>query len=268
MDRQLIITHPGSAHFDEVTAVSLILAAHPGAKFSIERREPAPSDLDDPWIWVIDTGGRHEPVKHNFDHHQSLDCPASFVLVADYLGLKETLSILPWWSFKDYVDRFGPVRASAQYNAGDVLVNNNPVEDWLVNRFASEAQTALPLLKSYGKKIIEYSQSLKRQVDIWKTGDRVVIAGRTALIAETQESFGLEEFRKLEENPPDIIISLDSRSQGWRLFRYEGAPVDFSRIAKHPEIDFAHKTGFLAKTKTRLPLDELMALVSQAVIKT
>jgi hypothetical protein len=268
MDRQLIITHPGSAHFDEVTAVSLILAANPGAEFRIERREPAPSELDDPGIWVIDTGGRLEPGKHNFDHHQSLDCPASFVLVADYLGLLETLCVLPWWSFKDSVDRFGPVRASAQYNAGDVLVNSNPMADWLVARFASEAQAALPLLKSYGAQIIEYAQSLKRQVDIWKNSNRVVIAGRPALIAETRESFGLEEFRKLEANPPDIIISLDRRSQGWRLFRYEGAPVDFSRIAKHPEIDFAHKTGFLAKTKTRLPLNELIALVSQAVIKT
>jgi len=45
----------------------------------------------------IDIGLRHEPEKHNFDHHQSLDCPASFVLVADFFGLLETMLVMPWW---------------------------------------------------------------------------------------------------------------------------------------------------------------------------
>ena len=48
MKAQLIITHPGSAHFDEVTAVSLILAVYVDTEFRIERREPAPAELDDP----------------------------------------------------------------------------------------------------------------------------------------------------------------------------------------------------------------------------
>jgi len=62
-------------------------------------------ELDDLDIWVIDIGLRHEPEKHNFDHHQSLECPASFVLIAGYLGLLETMSVMPWWQFKDSVDR-------------------------------------------------------------------------------------------------------------------------------------------------------------------
>jgi uncharacterized UPF0160 family protein len=82
MISQLIITHAGSAHFDEVTAISLILALFPDENFCIERREPSQDELEDPSIWVIDTGNRHEPEKRNFDHHQSLDCPAGFVLVA------------------------------------------------------------------------------------------------------------------------------------------------------------------------------------------
>jgi hypothetical protein len=265
MDRQLIITHPGSAHFDEVTAVSLILAVHADIEFRIERRQPAQTELDDPGVWVVDTGGRYEAGKLNFDHHQSLDCPAAFVIVADHLGLLETLCVLPWWRFKDSVDRFGPVRASRQYGAGDDLVNRNPVEDWLVARFAAEPQAVLSLLKSYGTQMIEYAQRLRRQIDFWRASRRVVIAGVPALIGETRESLGLEEFRKLEKSPPDIIISLDSLSQGWRLFRYEGVAVDFTRISNCPEIAFVHKTGFLAKTKDRLPVEELLTLVSLAV---
>ena len=45
MKAQLIITHPGSAHFDEVTAVSLILAMHADTVFRIERREPAQAEI-------------------------------------------------------------------------------------------------------------------------------------------------------------------------------------------------------------------------------
>jgi hypothetical protein len=266
MNTQLIITHPGSAHFDEVTAISLILAVNNNTEFNIERREPLQAELDDPSVWVVDTGKRHEPEKRNFDHHQSLDCPAAFVLVAEHLGLLATLSVMPWWHFKDSVDRIGPVRSSQKYQAGDDLVNRNPVENWLVDRFASEPQASLPLLKSFGTRIIDDARRLKKQIDFWKTSRRLVIAGVPAMIGETRESFGLEEFRRLDENPPDIVISLDRRENGWRLYRYDGTNVDFSLISNCPEIEFAHKSGFLAKTKERLSIDALIALVSKAVI--
>jgi hypothetical protein len=265
MKAQLIITHPGSAHFDEVAAASLILAVCADTEFRIERREPVPAELDDPNVWVVDIGDRHEPEKRNFDHHQDMDCPAAFVLVAEYLGLLETMSVMPWWHFKDSVDRFGPGKSSIKYHAGDDLVNRNPVEIWLMASFASEPEASLHLLKAFGAHIIEDARILKGQIDFWKTSSRLVIAGVPAMIGETRESAGLEEFRRLDENPPDIVISLDRRDKGWRLFRYDGTPVDFSLISDRPEIAFAHKSGFMAKTKERLAIDDLVALVSKAV---
>ncbi len=265
MKAQLIITHPGSAHFDEVTAVGLILAVYADTVFRIERREPSQADLDNPDVWVVDIGDRYEPEKRNFDHHQDTNCPAAFVLVAKYLGLLETMSVMPWWHFKDSVDRFGPGKSSLKYHAGDDLVNRNPVEIWLKARFAAEPEASLPLLKAFGAHIIEDARILKSQIDFWKTSSRLVIAGVPAMIGETRESSGLEEFRRLDENPPDIVISLDRRDEGWRLFRYDGAPVDFSLISDCPEIAFAHKSGFMAKTKERLDIDDLITLVSKAV---
>jgi hypothetical protein len=265
MKTQLIITHPGSAHFDEMTAISLILAVYGNREFHIERREPVPEELDNPDIWVVDTGNQHEPEKHNFDHHQSLECPAAFVLVAEYLGLAETMSVMPWWHFKDEVDRFGPVKSSEKYHAGDDLVNRNPIESWMTGRFASEPEASLLLLKDFGTQIIRNARALKSQIDLWKTCPRLVIAGVPAMICKTRESAGLDEFRRLDDNPPDIVISLDRFDEGWRLFRYEGTPVDFSLIADCQEIAFAHKSGFLAKTRERLDIDDLIALVSKAV---
>ncbi len=265
MKTQLIITHPGSAHFDEITAIGLILAMNADTVFRIERREPAQADLDNPDVWVIDIGDRYEPEKRNFDHHQDIDCPTSFVLVAKYLGLLETMSVMPWWNFKDSVDRLGPGKSSIIYHAGDDLVNRSPVENWLKARFAADPEASLPLLKTFGAHIIENARMLKTQIDFWKTSSRLVISGVPAMIGETWESAGLEEFRRLDENPPDIVISLDRRDKGWRLFRFEGAPVDYSLISDRPEIAFAHKSGFMAATKERLSIDNLIALVSKAV---
>ena len=267
MKAQLIITHPGSAHFDEVTAVSLILTTHANTAFRIERREPAQAELDNPDVWVVDVGCRHEPEKHNFDHHQDRDCPAAFILVAEYLGLLETMSVMPWWHFKDSVDRFGPSKSSVKYHAGDDLINRNPVESWLTASFASEPEAFLPLLKAFGAYLIKSARMLKSQIDYWKNSSRLVIAGVPAMIGETMESAGLEEFRRMDENPPDIVISLDRRDEGWRLFRYDGTPVDFSLISDCPEIAFAHKSGFMAKTKERMGIDDLIALVSKAVTR-
>lgn len=265
MKQQLIITHPGGAHFDELAAISLILAVHNNTVFRIERREVAQVELDDPNVWVVDTGNRHEPEKRNFDHHQDTDCPASFVLVAGHLGLLETMSIMPWWQFKDSIDRIGPGRSSIKYNAGDDLVNRNPVETWLKARFASEPNVTLPVLKDLGIHMIENARILKKQIDFWKTSSRLVIAGVPVMIGETREIAGLEEFRRLDENPPDIVISLDRLANAWRLYRYDGAPVDFSLISDCPEIAFAHKNGFMAKTKENLTIDTLISLVGKAI---
>lgn len=267
MKEQKIITHPGSAHFDDVTAVSLLLAVYENTDFRIERREPMPEELEDPDTWVIDIGNRYEPENHNFDHHQSLECPASFVLVAEYLGMKDKLSIMPWWDFKDEVDRYGSRNTSTKFNAGDDLINRNPVEDWLTVCFASDVEKAVPLLKSYGNYLIQEADNLKKQIDVLKSGTRIDIFGVPAIISETRETIGMEEFRRLDDNPPDIVISMDRRDDGWRIFRYDGTPVDLTLIADDVRVSFAHKSGFLAKTRERLPVDDLIDLVSNAIVR-
>lgn len=262
----LIVTHPGGAHFDEVTAIALVLATDKG-QFKIERRLPEQSELDDPSMWVIDTGRQYKPERRNFDHHQDAGLAASFVLVARHLGLEDTLSVMSWWHFKDSVDRVGPVRSSKLFGAGDDLVNRNPVEIWFADAFASEPETCVAMLRSYGAHLIDQARLLKTQVDFWKSSRRLVIAGVPAVIGETRESSGLEEFRRQEPQPPDIVISLDRQGEGWRLFRFDGAPVDFTLISGRPEIEFAHKSGFLAKTKEKLPEELVISLVARAVTK-
>jgi hypothetical protein len=206
MKTQLIITHPGTAHFDEVTAIAFILAENKDTEFRIARREPTSAELADPEIWVIDIGLRYEPAQRNFDHHQSLDCPASFVLVADYLGLLATMSVMPWWQFKDSIDRIGQAASSLKFQAGDDLINRNPVESWLGARFAAEPQTCLPLLKDYGIRLIDEAKILKKQIDYWQTAKRLVIAGVPAMFGETMESAGWRKIRRILSFPATGLV--------------------------------------------------------------
>lgn len=50
-------------------------------------------------------------------------------------------------------------------------------------------------------------------------------------------------------NTSTILATHDDRGDGWMLYRYDDCPlVDFTKIKEHPDITFAHKGGFIAKT--------------------
>lgn len=259
----LIITHPGSAHFDDFLAVSLIAGSQPATDFVIERREPSVAELDDENIWVVDIGGRHEAAKRNFDHHQDQACPASFVLVAEYLGLKPAFERLPWWTYRDLHDRFGPRQAARRLGFEDTILTVSPLERWLLKRFEREPQACLELLRDFGQEQIEYVRHLASQLAFWATCDVVDLKGRRVIVGDTDDSLGLEEFRAGMLQPADVAVSRDKRGGGWRLYRFDDndKSIDFSRVAADSRIKFAHKTGFTAKTQPDVSLDAALELV-------
>jgi hypothetical protein len=56
----------------------------------------------------------------------------------------------------------------------------------------------------------------------------------------------------------------DRRSSGYGLSRFrDNARLDFTRIASHPEVHFAHARGFVAKTRTA-DVGLLKTLMAQA----
>lgn len=78
-----IVTHAGTFHADEVSAVALLLYLFPNTL--VERTyTPSEEDFADPEVVVIDIGRRFEPELLNFDHHQDTELPASNMLVLDH----------------------------------------------------------------------------------------------------------------------------------------------------------------------------------------
>lgn len=263
---QLIVTHPGSSHFDEFFALCLILAHHPDTDFKIERREPTQDEVADPEIWVVDIGGDHNPAMRNFDHHQDINLSASFVLVADALGYSDILSSLPWWRFKDRIDRFGPVKVGAEIGTSELRTTYSPMEGWMLDMFAQNPNEFVCIMRQFGLKALDSAKRLTQQLEFWSGARRLEIGGYAILIGDTDDSEGAQEFNLRQDDPASVCLTWDSRGDGWKLMRFDNAPeINFAKLEGHPEIKFTHKTGFVAKTNRRISEEEVLELVRKAI---
>ena len=134
-----ILTHPGGAHKDEFLACSVLLALHP---VPVIRREPAPEDLANPAICVVDVGHRHEPALNNFDHHQlPRDHPptCSLSLVLQHLGLyQDALQFCEWLETAEWFDCRGLVTTGKWLGVEPAILTklNSPIDITLLRRFA------------------------------------------------------------------------------------------------------------------------------------
>lgn len=284
-----ILTHPGGAHTDEFLACALLIARH---AVPIERREPTASDLDDPAIWVVDVGLRHEPARHNFDHHQfPKDYPptCALSLVLQHFGrFEDARQFCDWLETVERFDTRGPIETAKWLGITTEAMNrlNSPIIATLLRRFA-RASRLVPgdpiweVMRMVGADILEYIDSLRdrlaylgERAEVWT----LELAGQPAKIlflprAEPpldDPSFGLDRFVQSRELQDSVvaIVSPDRRGTGYGLERYRDNPrVDFTRIADRPGVHFAHARGFVAKTSIT-DIAELKALLIAAAVTT
>ena len=267
MNTSKIITHNGQAHFDEFLAISLILARHEDTHFFIERREPTEEELADPNTWVIDIGYQYEPQFKNFDHHQDLNLPASFVQVADYLELREILQQSPWWDFKDQIDRRGGFKMAKELGVESLIPLSSPLENFFLSMFAESPISVYQQMKVFGKNLIDNGYRLKEQILFWENCEQRVVKDRKVLIGYTEETIGSIQYCELLEDPPVVRINYDGRGNGWSMSTIKDADgIDFFKVQDHDQIKFAHRNGFIAKTKSRIPLENVLQLVEMSII--
>ncbi len=280
-----ILTHPGGAHKDEFLACSVLLALHP---VPIIRREPTPEDLASPSICVVDVGHRHEPALNNFDHHQlPKDHPptCSLSLVLQHLDLYEDArQFCDWLEPAEWFDCRGLVTTGKWLGVEPEILTklNSPLDITLLRRFAlaKRADPGDPLwavMKMIGEDLLHYVKSMRSRLDfigqhaeIWEmelggSPAKVLFLPRTDPLPE-DSSMGMDQFiisRGLENEMVGLIYP-DRRSTGYGLSRFrDNARLDFTRIAQHPEVHFAHVRGFVAKTSAS-EVGQLKKLMIQA----
>lgn len=260
-----IVTHPGSAHRDEFLAIGLIFY-HLG-QCNVHRREPTPEELADPQIAVVDVGGRHEPEKLNFDHHQVKGSPedprCAASLVAEYFGHQDTLrELFPWWTFTELMDCCGPKVATTQHGLamGALQPLLSPIEAAMIKMFESstvwnQGQFILLVAEQVWKTYMPYSQGLARLIEeLGQHADYVRVGGVLVLDLRT---FGapvapaaIERYITQQSIDPALVVSRDDRGDGWSIFRRQEHTdvLDLNAIKDEPGVTFVHANGFIAKT--------------------
>jgi len=279
-----IVTHPGTAHGDDFLACCIL-----AAKFAvpIERREPTESELNDPGVLVVDVGGRSDldhPDQcrlYNFDHHHNelLECSYMQVLMA--LGLYEKFQrAYRWHENVDFRDRRGVKALGEKYGLTDeqMLELGSPVHTAMMTQF--EKQTFLApfhvkqddaghiyeAMRMIGDELIDYAEKYGAAWARLESCERQNFRGHEILINPSDDITATGDFAR--QNQISVMASHDNRGAGWSLLRMnEGEKAfDFSLVANDPRILFAHKGGFIAKTREYLAVGEVFDLIEKAIV--
>jgi len=283
-----ILTHPGSAHKDDLLAVCL-LAAKYGAP--IVRREPTQAELDDPGVAIIDVGGSHDPARSNFDHHhfpREHPPTCSLSLVLEDQGLyKDALQFCDWLETAEWFDSRGPQQTAKWLGVPRRAISqlNSPIDITLLRRFAQKTELAAgdPLyevMRYVGEDLLEHLRVVRERiafvrqhVERWSvpagdaSGDVIeaVFLPRTDPLGD-EPSGAVNSYIVAEGLGATVaaIVYPDRRGDGYGIGRYEDHPnLDFSRVEGEPDVHFAHKSGFMCKTTATTP-ERLQALIAGA----
>ena len=278
-----IITHAGAAHRDEILAIGLILGSsnNLNGQVSIYRRDPTPDELADPGTYVVDVGMRHEPELRNFDHHQlprDGDPACAFTLVAEFLGIDLLLSQRPWYSVSAMMDSKGPFALAAHLELPRFPKELwSPIESVMAmgfEEFSGDTPVDPFLVEAcryVGLGVIHEAREFDSALKSIRDCHRVVPVSDVAVLVvdsvpNTEALDALRGEVGKHVTLPGVCVCHDDRGAGWMLYRWDDHPrVDFSVLDGRDDIEFAHASGFIAKTKERCSTDEALDLVRLSI---
>ena len=274
-----IVSHPGSAHKDDFLSVSVLLATLEHAE--IFRREPTEEDLNDPDTYVVDVGLELAPERHNFDHHQDRSLPCAFHLVMQHLGHHDAAMLMfAWYPHMSMMDVRGPYRTAEHLGVDSsvLFASSSPIDGYIISTFASlkslNAQNPLyDLMKSLGENMIALIGRKMGRLERLKSEAEVIEIKHLKAVAsdiDNSPKLAMELYLRFLDDE-DIVMSItpSNRGEGWELLRLgDNTIVDFRVIENNQEIRFVHGSGFLAKTHTRLPMEEVVELACMAITES
>lgn len=271
-----IVVHPGNAHRDDFLAVSILLAILDEAE--VFRRDPGREDLADPGTYVVDVGMEYDPERRNFDHHQDKSLPCAFHLVMQDLGYHEDAqAVFGWYPFMSMMDVRGPHKTAEHLgvDASVLLASSSPIDGYILSRFSRietlRSQDLLyQFMREMGRDMLALIKLKKERLErLRREAEIVPVKQLKAVVCAIEDNpkLSMELYlRALEDARVMICITPSVRGEGWELLRLgDSNLVDFRAIADRPEIRFVHANGYIATTRTLLPLAEVLELASRSV---
>ncbi|PLX93566.1 MAG: hypothetical protein C0619_04310 [Desulfuromonas sp.] len=273
-----IIVHPGSAHRDDFLAVSILLTVLDPVE--VFRREPTPEDLADPNTYVIDVGMEYDPKRNNFDHHQDPSLPCAFHLVMKHLGHHhDAMLMFGWYAHMSMMDVRGPYRTAEHLgiDTNVLFAASSPIDGYVLSRFSrlnalTKHDMLYDLMKDLGRELIVLMGRKKERLERLKSETEIVrLKNLKAIISRIGDDPKLSmELYLRHLNDEDIVMSITPsvRGSGWEMLRLgDNSVVDFRAIEKNPEVHFVHATGFVAKTKTMIPVEKVVELADCSIFQ-
>lgn len=269
-----ILNHPRRAHVDELLADSLVLAKE--GMMPIERKDPESLDFEDPSVWVIDAGLRHEPDKHNFGHHQleHKENLSAFRLISKYYNLDDLfMEYYEWYLNYAVLDCQGlDVVAKINHTTSDVLHRfNSPFSSFLLTLFEINPNRITPLLQEIGQlMLVEIEQYKQRRKLVKDAAELLVllksVSGILFPVNIEEPEIGISQYKR--KYLPFVTFSVvrDWPNQGWTIFRFDDFEgLDLSKLKGNPLVIYVNEKGFLAKTKDLLSRAALVSLLNLAL---
>jgi hypothetical protein len=125
-------------------------------------------------------------------------------------------------------------------------------------------------MKSLGENMIALIGHKMERLERLKSEAKVIEIKHLKAVAsdiDNSPKLALELYlRFLDDENIVMSITPSNRGDGWELLRLgDNTIVDFRVIENNQKILFVHGSGFLAKTHTRLPMEEVVELACMAI---
>lgn len=301
-----IVTHGGRAHLDDMMACALAMSRKgvaqaydpPVARWEgplpVHRREPTAEELEDPQVLCLDVGGRYEPSKGNFDHHQfeRSDCRSAMLLVASHIQVPYKIAdrwlrfaeimprVFPWWETAVMIDQQGPFNAAKAHGLDwtrDVRPFTGPLAAVCLKQF-EDAPSAEARGEFVHAMLTAYvDDAIRQHIDVAANLRRRQVGGVEVLdltwcppkaAAAVAESGALASF-DVHRGVAVFVARPRRKGETWSntgltLTRIgDDMRVDFTKVKDDPAVRFAHAGGFLAQVRER-NMDEAIRLIRKA----
>ncbi len=261
---KILITHPGSAHLDDFLSSCLVVYKS-GDIEEIHRREPTNEEINNPSIWKLDVGNKHDPDVKCYDHHQFVmnDCTLS-LLLKDWELWEKSLEVHGWLKIVLAKDSKGPKEVlnilNISYTA--LISLDSFIERCMLDLFEKKEiikrkNAIFSFMKLIGKQffkqIEDYFNTLKEiegKIEFKKIKDvPVIFCFKNIKPSNMLVRILNKKKREIwKDERGGIIVYPNNRPHGTiGLRRYDDdRRVDFSKIAKFEKVKFAHPQGFFA----------------------
>lgn len=116
------------------------------------------------------------------------------------------------------------------------------------------------VMRNIGKELTGYAEKYGAAWERLETCERQNLRGHEVLINPSDDLTATLDFAR--EHKLSVMCSHDNRGEGWAVLRCNDTPgINLAMLANDARVAFAHKDGSIAKTKSRIAVDELFDLL-------